>query len=248
MEKETIVEQFMLPSRGKVYDKEVNPIIELSSMKVWQEMKRLSPTDTPYKLMSDIIEECMSSKPGISVYDMCLGDYQFLLFKLRTVTYGSKYKMNITCPTCGAFEEVITDLDDVEVIEYEDDYENLKHITLPSSGKLIELEYQTPRKLDDISRKSKEMRRKLKTNTDYTLLFTLMSVIKKIDGQEVNEVMLENFCKNLDMKDTQFILKAAEALNDKVGMSSDIVITCPSCNKDIITPFRLTSEFFGPTI
>ena len=244
----TIFETFMLPSKGKVYDTEINPIIELSSMKVWQEMKRLSPTDTPYKLMSDIIEECMQNKPEISVYDMCLGDYQFLLYKLRTVTYGSKYKMNVSCPYCGTYEEVITDLDDIEVLEYEDDYENLKQITLPVSNNLIELQYQTPRKLDEISRKAKEYKKKLKTNIDYTLLFTLMSVIKKIDGQEVNEVMLENFCKNLDMKDTQTILKGAEALNDKVGVSNDMVITCSICNKEFTSPFRLTSEFFGPTI
>ena len=118
----TIFETFILPSKGKIYDKAVNPTITLRSMTVMEEMKRLSPTDMPYKVMSDIIEDCMGEKPAIHVYDMCLGDYQYLLHKIRIVTYGSDYRMTVQCPNCNEITESVADLESLEVHEWDDSY------------------------------------------------------------------------------------------------------------------------------
>ena len=101
----TIAESYVLPSRGLIYDIPVKAEVKIRSMTTEEEMRRQAPSDTPYKVMCDIIEECLIEKPGISVYDMCLGDYQFLLHKLRVVTYGTEYKMMVTCPNCGELLE-----------------------------------------------------------------------------------------------------------------------------------------------
>ena len=96
----TISEYFTLPSEGKIYDTEVNPQINLRSMTTQEEMQRLTHSDKAYKPLCDIIDACMIEKCGISSYDMALGDYQYLLFMLRVVTYGSEYKGTATCPIC----------------------------------------------------------------------------------------------------------------------------------------------------
>ena len=88
----TIMEGYELPSKGKIYAENVNPHIELRSMTARDEMKRLSPSSTPLKTLADIIEDCFIEKPAIHVYDMCLGDYEYLLHRLRIVTYGDSYK------------------------------------------------------------------------------------------------------------------------------------------------------------
>jgi hypothetical protein len=244
----TINESFTLPSKGLIYDKPINPNITLRSMTTMEEMKRLSPSDTPYKLMADIIEDCITSeKLGMKIYDLCLGDYQYLLHKLRTVTYGTEYKMIITCPHCGQIVDSTADLDTLDVMEYDDTYLDLINITLPVTGKLIELKYQTPRDLDIVSFKKREMQRKTKSNLDYSLLFTTISLIKKVDGQVLNPVALEEFVKKLPMKDISFILAEAEKLNGKVGVDNSITATCGQCGNEVVTSFRITSEFFGPT-
>ena len=58
----TIWEGFTLPSKGLVYSKPINPNVELRSMTTAEEMERLSPSETPYKVMSSIIEKCMKEK------------------------------------------------------------------------------------------------------------------------------------------------------------------------------------------
>lgn len=246
--KTTFYETFMLPSKGLVYGKEVNPCISLRSMKAYQEMKRTSPTDMPYKLMSDIIEECMETKPEIPVYDMCLGDYQFLLIKLRILTWGAEYKMSSTCPKCHDFVECLADLETLTVNEYDKSFDELKIVNLPISKDIIELNYQTPRMCDEINRKAREMQRRTKLNMDFTLLFTLMALIKSINGQPVNPVSLEEYCKELEMLDVNAILRGADELNKKVGIDNSLIAICRNCGNEVVAGFHITSEFFGPTI
>ena len=79
----TITGDFVLPSKGKIYTEEIDPNVTLRTMTTAEEMRRMSSTDFPYKAMSEIIHSCMVSGPELHPYDMCLGGYLFLLYKLR---------------------------------------------------------------------------------------------------------------------------------------------------------------------
>ena len=129
--KYTIAESYELPSKGEIYDVEVNPHVELRSMTARDEMKRLSPSATPFKTLADIIEGCMIEKPTIHVYDMCLADYEYLLHKLRIVTYGDEYKIYLRCPYCGEEVETVAHLEHLAVKDFDiSKLEELKTITL----------------------------------------------------------------------------------------------------------------------
>jgi len=75
MENITIKETYTLPSLGKMYQTQFDPQVELRSMTVAEEMKRLTSTDQPYNAMASIIDSCILNKLPISTYDMCIGDY-----------------------------------------------------------------------------------------------------------------------------------------------------------------------------
>ena len=117
----TIAESYELPSKGQIYDVEVNPMIELRSMTARDEMKRLSPSATPFKTLADIIEGCMLEKPAVHVYDMAVGDYEYLLHKLRIITYGPKYKMSVGCPYCLKQHDIEANLEDLEIKDFDQD-------------------------------------------------------------------------------------------------------------------------------
>lgn len=245
----TIAEDFTLPSLGKVYKKQINPIVKLRSMSTEDEMLRLSHSERPYKLLCDMIENCIvGDKPGISVYDMCLADYQFLLHKLRIVTYGSEYQTQTTCRWCGAVNETTVDLDTLEVIEYKDELEKYTEFTLPRSGNVIRIKMQTPRSVDDIALRVKEFKKKSPDAADPTIIYTVKSLIDTIDGQVFDSFKLENWVRKLPMMDTNYILKNAEMLNKGFGINTTITIECRGCGVDYDTPFRITPEFFGPRV
>lgn len=245
----TIAEDCTLPSRGLIYKTPINPDIKLRSMTVMEEMKRLSATDTPYKVMCDIIEDCIvGDKPAISVYDMCLGDYQYLLLKLRVVTYGADYKMTARCPVCGGTSEIICNLDELEVIPFDDSLTELMSVHLPVCDKEVELRFQTPRILDDISKRKKEI---LKANpellVDPGFRLTLEAMIKSVDGKAVNPAALENFVSKMSMRDANLLMQKAVKLNESVGLSTDFTAKCKHCGSEMLTTFRITGEFFGPS-
>ena len=245
----TVMEGYELPSGGVIYSVPVNPHVELRSMTARDEMKRLAPSTTPLKTLADIIEGCMIEKPAIHVYDMALADYEYLLHKLRIVTYGEDYKIGIRCPECGESIDTIAKLDSLELKEFDNDtWNELKEFTLPKSGRRISLKFLTPRLLDEIEAKSKDAQRKAKgAGFDFETYTRLISCIDTIDGEVKRITELETIINNLPAADMTKILNNLDRLNTLFGLDNQLFVTCPKCGEEVMTFFRFGPEFFRPT-
>lgn len=256
MEITTISETFTLPSRGKIYTgKKVSDTITLRSMTTEEEMMRLSHSKTPYKKLCDIMDKCILNDVGISTYDMCVGDYQFVLYKLRTVTYGPEYLNASTCPFCGQITSRRINLDDLIEFDLDDDgledFNKLFTVTLPRTKATVELKYQTPRTLEQIDKDIENYNKQFPENTeDMSLIISLQNSIKTIDGQHYDPLKLQSILRKLPMMDTNFLNKTITKINNEVGISNLIQEKCknPECGEPYYATFRITSEFFGPTI
>lgn len=243
----TINEDYILPSLGKIYGTPFDPHIKLRSMTVAEEMKRLSPTENPYKNMADIIENCLETKLPISVSDLCVGDYQFLLHKLRVVTYGPEYLMSIRCPICGEVFDYKLDLDSLLVNYFDESIDKLLEVKLPTLGKTIKLNFQSPKVLDKIEKDRKTLR-KQNPNEDPTKLLEAKSMIVSIDNKAPDLGDIDDFIKTMPAKDYLILENAMRKLNEKVGIENRFLTHCPECGEEIVSYFRFTSEFFRPSI
>ena len=245
----TIMEGYTLPSKGKIYTDPVNPHIELRSMTARDEMKRLSPSSTPLKTLADIIEGCCIEKPSIHVYDMSLGDYEFLLHKLRIVTYGEDYKVSLRCTECGSIIETIAKLGQLDVKDFDEDaIRDLQTFSLPKSGHIITLNFLSPRMVEEMEVKVKDMKRRYKNATiDFDTLVRLLTNIDLVDGEKKSEHDLEQLVTNLPALDLQKILNHIDKLNQQIGLENILYLTCPNCGEEITTFFRFGPEFFRPT-
>jgi predicted RNA-binding Zn-ribbon protein involved in translation (DUF1610 family) len=245
----TIMEGYELPSKGKIYSESVNPHIELRSMTARDEMKRLSPSSTPLKTLADIIEGCCIEKPAVHVYDMSLGDYEFLLHKLRIVTYGEDYKVSLRCPECGEVIETIAKLGQLDTKEFDEDkVGELQTFSLPKSGHIVTLNFLSPRMVEEMEVKVKDMKRRYKGATiDFETLVKLLVNIDLVDGEKKSEHDLENIVTNLPALDLQKILNNIDKLNQQIGLDNILYITCPKCGEEVTTFFRFGPEFFRPT-
>lgn len=245
----TIAEGCELPSKGLIYNKQINPHVDLRSRNTMDELKRLSPSTTPLKTLSDIIEGCRIEKPARRVYDMALGDYEFLLHKLRIITYGGDYKMAVVCPNCGSTVDATVNLETLKIKPFnKDTFVAAESILLPKSQKTISLNFTTPRRLDEISLKAKEDKRQYPEAVfDFNVLEKLKFAIDLVDGVKLNEFELENFIKNLPAADMRKVLDGIIKIDSRIGVDNTIYVTCPVCGEDIKTFFRLNNEFFRPT-
>lgn len=244
----TIAEDFELPSQAKIYDEKFDPHVRLRSMTVRDEMKRQSQSSAPHKTLCEIIDTCLVTKLPIRCYDLCIGDYEYLLHKLRIVTYGPDYKMVIGCPHCTTVYEETINLDDLKVkeVDFNALESNLK-FTLPVSKKEIKLKMQTAHILDSIELKVKELKKKNTGDAfDPTMLITLQETIDTVDGVKLSYVELENFINNLGARDGNFIMNKIEKANKVIGLDTSLDVTCKTCGGDIKTFFRFGPEFFRP--
>lgn len=245
----TITDSFVLPSQGKIYSTEIDPNVTLRTMTTAEEMRRMSQTDYPYRVMSDIIKACMVDGPKLSPYDMCIGDYLFLLYKLRLVTYGSEYSLSSTCPYCMHVNNDTIDLKDLLVLEYKDDIMNFASFDLPQTKQHVEIKFQTPRMLDTIAEKGREFNKKTKDKSiDPNMLYTLSTMIKTVDGDVPDPILIDEWVRQLPMLDTQTILAYADRLNNSIGLQRVLDVECDICGLMYSSSFRLNNEFFRPTI
>lgn len=253
MDNITIVESFELPSKGLIYDVPVKSTFQLRSMTTEDEMKRLSHSEDAYKLLSEIIDSCITTDLGISCYDMHVGDYQYLLHRLRVVTYGSDYKIASVCPICGNQDVFDIDLDSLIVRSYdEEEYNKYRKVTLPKSQKNVEIGFMTPRLLDKIEAKKREDKKKTSSvkgpKIDNSLLYTLSAIVKTIDGKAYDPIKKEQLLRGFQLADTNTIMKYGEKLNSIIGLDTIVPNICANCGVDYKVPFRITGEFFGPSI
>ena len=246
----TIANEYELPSKGAVYNREVSPTFKLRSMTTMEEMKRLNHSDRPNKNICDIIDDCLLEDIGISAYDLCVPDFQYVLHKLRIVTYGPTYKLSCTCPWCGTSNSQTVNLDDLHLNEFNEDiFNKYSEFELPSCHKIMRIKMQTPRMLDTISVKVKEAKKnQAGFEGDPTLLYTLEELVDTIDGVQPQKFKLTEFLKTMPMMDTNMIIKSAEKLNESFGLDKSLEHTCSVCGLDFTGNFRTTSEFFGPSI
>lgn len=245
----TIQETFRLPSKGLVYNTKIDPTIHLRSMTTAEEMKRLQPSDSPYWTICSIIDDCGAKDCGLSSYDMCLGDYQYLLYMLRVVTHGSKYNVMNNCPYCKSEVKEVIPIDELEVLEYTPELDKYKEFQLPRSGCKIKLRVQTPRMLDQIQDRAKDVRKKSKSGkVDNTLLYTLTSLIETIDGRVWDDVELEKWVAQLPLADTNTILQYSDKFNTEIGIDTEILSTCPICGLSYTSRLKTSSEFFRPSL
>ena len=256
--KYTNSEVFELPSKGKIYGREINPEVEIRSMTTADEMRRTAPSEYYYKKMCNLLESCLVKPLGIPVYDLCIGDYQFLIHKLRVVTFGPEYNVALRCPYCGEVFKTVINLDDLVVSEYTEAFDDMKKIHLPQCDKEVELRVQTPRILDEIAIKTKERNKKIKDSVknpeealvDQSYMVTLIALIKSVDGQPLNEAAAEQFVQDLPMRDANILIQKAEKLNTLIGIKPGTTVRCPNpkCDEDIEYSFRITGELWGPTV
>lgn len=245
----TIGEGMELPSKGLIYDTVVPSYVELRSMTARDEMKRLSPSSAQFKLLADIIDGCLIEKLPIKVYDMALGDYEYLLHRLRIVTYGDSYKMSLRCPHCLEAFDTEAHLETLEVKSFDKEaFEEARFLMLPRSGKSVTLNFQTPRMLDETEALVKEMKRKCKTSeTNFELFVSLLYLIDTVDGIKLPRTELETFINRLPALDMAKILNTADKLNSLIGIENNLILDCPYCGGEVSASFRFGPEFFRPT-
>jgi hypothetical protein len=79
-------------------------------------------------------------------------------------------------------------------------------------------------------------------------LLNIESVIDLVDGVKLDIFKKQDFVKQLPMADINYILANVNKLNELIGLDVTLNNTCDFCGLDYDSPFRVTPEFFRPSL
>lgn len=241
-----INETFDMPSRGLLG--EMTPTkITLRAMTTIEEKMRLASTGIT--VMPNIIKACLVDPINSDVHRWTLTDVQFAMYKLRTVTYGPDYKIQLVCPKCGHQFEVNINLDDLNVKELPDGFTMPFVIgPLPVSGDTLECKFLT---IDDYETIEKEAKRILRKYPDYdgdpSIILSMQHRIEKINGESLLPAKLQQYIEKMHARDYQYFNSKYSEVSDSYGLDIyDMIETCPRCGNDVTFDLPINEEFFRP--
>lgn len=242
----TIQETYNLPSRG-LLGEDIPKTVKLRAMTTMEEKMRLAGSGIT--LMPDIIKACIVDPDGVDTHVFPLFDISYLMYKLRTITYGSEYKITLRCPSCGQRFDVTVNLDDLEVNELPDDFKNPITIdNLPISGDTIECKILTVNDYADIETEKKRIMKKFPDYVgDPELILSVQKRIVSINGESMPEFKVKEYVENLHARDYQYIISKYNDATASLGLvTTDLMEVCPKCGSDVDFDLPITTEFFRP--
>jgi len=216
-----------LPSRGKAYV-ESDGFVHIRPF-TYKEEKRLRSIKKSSHAMSTIrtlVESCVK---GIEYDAMTLEDKNYILFKLRQISYGDEYVIQAECPHCDTNNSLTLEISKVPVKYAADDYKEPFTITLPDSQQPVV--FITPRCNDE------------HLITDAAALTENLWRWMISVGKYKDERIKKEFLKKTTVRDLSYFRE--HLLEDRYGMKSEVVYQCQSCGEDNETLIPFNEGFFS---
>lgn len=246
----SIQETYTLPSKGKIYtDMNVPEEITLRAMTTFEEKMRLG-SQSFYKTMCNIIRRCLVGCE-FDVSKLTVFDFQYLMYKLRVVTYGSEYKVDARCPSCRGDQSFVVSLDDLEVNMMSDaDIENggvFEVGPLPVSKDVVTCRYLCISEFDEIEQKARAIKKK---NPEYegdpSYMLYMQHKIVAVNGKPLNEFELSRYVATMNARDNNYLDRKYDS-HDHYGIRLIVGETCPACGTEMEFLLPFTQEFFRPS-
>lgn len=230
------------PLYGGAFDKD----IVIRAMTTVEEKMRLAGTG--FEVIPNLIGACIVSPENIDVSSLKLFDIQYLMYKLRTVTYGNDYHINLTCPHCGQSLDMHIDLDELDVVDVPEDFAEPFEIgPLPVSGDTLTCKIPSIQEYLEVIKEAKRIKKKTPNYVgDPEFILTYQSQISKVNGETKEPFKLRQYVEQMHARDMRYLDSKYEELTSSFGLDTFIMHSCEHCGEDVTFDLPVTEEFFRP--
>lgn len=242
-----IQETFDLPSRGKFPGTPEK--ITLRAMSLLDEKKRLSAQGISGLI--DVIGDCVVNPENFDVYNLVRFDLDFLMIKLRIVSHGPLYNVQVTCPFCGKTTKLTINLDDIPIKYVDDDFTPTTEIgPLPMSGDMLKVKILTYADVEKIEAESKRILSKFpEYEGDPSDVLNYIYKIIEINGKtDIPYHQVKQYVERMSANDSIYFDEAYNDYLDEYGADTNIIFSCSQCKRDFTRYMPINDEFFRPKL
>ena len=217
-----------LPSLGKCYPNYNTDSVRIRPFTFEDERNlRIAARDNEGNdAITTLLDNCVD---GIPVQALTIFDKNYVLFKLRELSYGSNYPIVGKCDTCGTNNTLRLELSSLPVSYFEEDYEEYSKVFLPDSRKNAIIRF--PRVNDEPN-----------LDTPEKLVDGINRFVTSIEGV-TDEAIIFAFIRKTTVKDVTILRNKIFDLS--LGYENEIIYPCGGCQRDNKTTLTLNENFFS---
>jgi len=224
-------------------------VLELRYMTAKEEDILSSQTLLKKGLAIERMLDSLIIDPKIKAIDLLVGDRNALIIAARVSGYGRYYQTRVSCPACGAKDELNFDLKDVKIMESSSNEQlglerlsngNFQTIA-PFSKFKIEFKLLDGRDETFLTKLMSDKKKKKMLETNMTDQFKIMIV--SIEGHN-DKTIVNKYVDNMPTLDSRHIKACYKVAAPDVRVTEPF--TCGSCafEQELEVPFN--TDFFWP--
>lgn len=212
------------------------------------EMKMLFGSGNTIAVLNNLIKAVVDV-PDFPVEDLHVGDKLYLAYKIRAVTFGEEYKVNVYCPSCDKRVDVSMNLSDAIIDRLPDGFTDPRDIgKLPVSGDVIQLRVLRGHDVERIFKRAQEIKKNYPDFIgDPMYHLSIAAQIFTINGKEQKDrAGLEEYVMTMHARDDFFITKKVKEVS--CGPRPIQEVTCPHCKETLSIGIEVSEDFFRPEL
>ena len=216
-----------LPSRGifgmsHSHSVEIRPFT-FEDEKILRSINKLADADM---VIIELIKRCTK---GLKYEGLPLVDKNYILYKLREISYGDSYNIEVTCPDCSTANSLVVNISQLPVNFADTSKELTNEITLPDSE--VKVVYRIPTTLDESY-----------LTTPEVMMDNLWKMLVSVEGH-TERIIVQGFVSKTTAKDISHIRNAI--LNDDLGIQTKVNFVCNKCSSDSRVELPINESFFN---
>lgn len=238
-----------LPSKGWFYPENTplaTGVLELKAMTAKEEDILTSKNLISKGIVLDKVLESLIIEKAIVPTEMLNCDRNAAFVAIRRMAYGDEYNANVSCPKCGADNNVTIDLGKMDNKEFAfEKYikgKNEFEFTLPHSKKVVTYKLLTKKDEDVIEAELKSLQ-KVNSEISFEVTTRLKHVIIALDGNP-DKSQIRKSVEEMRASDSLALRTHIRNCTPDVDMSFDFC--CKNCGTERREDVPLGVSFFWP--
>tara|TARA_R110000822_G_scaffold896_4_gene3883 strand:+ start:213 stop:1076 length:864 start_codon:yes stop_codon:yes gene_type:complete len=215
-----------LPSRGMFGDSDSKSIeirpFTFEDEKILRNIKNVGAAG---QVINTLIKRCTKD---LNFATLPLVDKNFILYKLREISYGNDYKIEATCGDCANVNGLVVSLNQLPIVYAEEDSISTE-VLLPDSE--VTVVFKVPTTQDEAYLSDVE-----------SLMDNLWRLVKSIDGH-TERIITQGFIMGSTAKDITVLRTAI--MDMELGIQTQVHYICNQCQADSNVELPINESFFG---
>ena len=238
-----LTEVVQMPSKGMIPGIPKEVTIRAIQRK---DKKKLLMSETNDVLLS-LLQYSIVAPSNFNVYDLLPFESEYLLYRLRILTYGPNHTFKNQCKYCGEINDIDMDLNAIPILELPDGFKMTFDIVLPVSGNILTCKLLTEGEKINISKQSKDLQNATgDENAGLDIIWE--SRVVAINGEnKLAPIEKTQFLDEMNDYDSEYFMEYYNKYEGNYGLQTKLKYSCDKCGKLNESEMPSIYTFFRPT-